>query len=133
MRRSRVAAAPRTGRLGRRGALVVAVLAVAVVAAACRPVANTGLQPPVPAPNLPAPPAGPSAGGASLQLVHQYQAQYGVFYQPGTHEAFSSPAVGVIDGSGQPSVVIGGMDGHVRAWHLDVSGGARYSLYGTFR
>jgi hypothetical protein len=55
----------------------------------------------------------------NLNLVHQYQAGYSTFSQPATHEAFSSPAVGVIDNSGGPSVVVGGMDGHLRAWHLD--------------
>jgi hypothetical protein len=116
MRRSVVAPA----RTARRGALIAVVVAVAAVAAACRPVTPAPtLGPPIPAPALPAPPAGPSAGGVGLQLVHQYQAQYGAFFQPATHEAFSTPAVGNIDGSGQPSIVVGGMDGHVRAWHLD--------------
>jgi FG-GAP-like repeat/FG-GAP repeat len=106
----------------RRGLLVAALgLAVGALLAACQPVQPPApnLLPPVPPPNLPAPPGAPGPGAVNLNLVHQYQAGYGVFYQPGTHEAFSNPAVGIIDTSGGPSIVVGGMDGHLRAWHLD--------------
>ena len=102
----------------RRAFLVVGLLAIAVVAAACQP-ASSRFGPPVPGAPLPPPPGGPSAGGVSLNVVRQLSAQYQTFSQPGTHEAFSTPAVGNIDGTGQPSIVVGGMDGHVRAWHPD--------------
>src|ERR1051325_549044 len=36
-----------------------------------------------------------------------------------TRDAFASPAVGDVDGDGQPDVVAGFIDGHLRAWHTN--------------
>ncbi|MEZ5170883.1 MAG: VCBS repeat-containing protein [Acidimicrobiia bacterium] len=54
---------------------------------------------------------------ASLSSPQKIGATYSQFHIKGTHESFSTAAVGDISGDGQPDIVSGGMDGHLRAYH----------------
>ncbi|MCZ7529167.1 MAG: VCBS repeat-containing protein [Acidimicrobiia bacterium] len=74
------------------------------------------------------PPLGASAT-TSLSAPVKFGSTYNSFHVKGTHESFSTAAVGDISGDGQPDIVSGGMDGRLRAYHangskfLDVSTG----------
>ena len=67
--------------------------------------------------------AAPPAQGATTALtpVATWSTpRFGAFYQQNiTGEVFSSPAVGDVDGDGQPDVVAGFPDGNVYAWHTN--------------
>ncbi len=97
-------------RIDRRRPLIVA--AVLAVLAATLGLAAGGLGTPVAA----------QQGGIDLRPIGSYDRVLREFLATtGTTEGFSTAAVGDITGDGSPEVVVGGMDGRLRAYRTDGS------------
>ena len=60
-----------------------------------------------------------AAGAGRLDLVGRWSTPYAEVFGNASTEAFSSAAVGDVDGDGAPDVVVGGLDGHVRGYRTD--------------